>query len=662
MIVANGGPRDAVGTQLSYVAFVGQFNVDRAQTPSGNYEGNFNIDAYVFGERMHSVQADNTLSPVAEYDNNSALAYLHVLRKANVLVDQIDLPSFRKSQLVCEIDPATLPGIPASFANIVRKGKIWRGGREQLLSGGLFLTYPQIDTVFEFEAEGLNWHARLMLVHNSQSDTEIDTVTGAPVPTYSDIPTTGMGTFLARGKAWEFDWADMLNNTRGRWRGALARDGNTELSFGGIAPFEVRTISITQITEVGNPDNTGDNELAELQAEEMGSISPKASNTPDGIGTAAKLKLFECNYLPNPSDRVIDILRVIADSMHDALPFEVQGKVGLSVVHPTTEAEFDAQVVAHITDNDLISLSENMPKLSRQPDRVIVKFRNEETNFADDSVAFPEDNTVAYHNVVTINTEAITDPYHARAKAEHEYRSHRFIPEWEAITGPWLYHLNVGDFVTIESERYVLGLTRARVWAASLEPNGRVELGLRIYRVSDSAWNVNKETDPIGQWREPIPRDRAPTPVAEFFQTPRRVELTWMRHSFSQTAIQRRIGTDGAWQDIGIVEGVQHTVTDLPESAGSVFFRLRFARDGGGLGIPSLPVEVVINAAGMGPPGTPGVPSITTNLHYSDIGSVSNNGGYQFFDGETGLGGHYENIATRADVCLLYTSPSPRDS
>ena len=119
-----------------------------------------------------------------------------------------------------------------------------------------------------------------------------------------------------------------------------------------------------------------------LRVEQCGPIVP---------ATYGGLDLFEANGRVDGSRTARHNLRTVLDTMHGGLQFESQGKLGLSVIHPRTNAEFDTTVTQYgrLTDRDILELEEITPDDVDLPDQVKISYLNEETDFGEDIAQFP---------------------------------------------------------------------------------------------------------------------------------------------------------------------------------------------------------------------------------------------------------------------------------
>ena len=147
------------------------------------------------------------------------------------------------------------------------------------------------------------------------------------------------------------------------------------------------------------------------------------------------LPLYECNLVLDPSQPVRQNVNKILDTMGQADLIWSDGLYKLQLEYPTSQAEEDALINANhsFTDSDLIGeqVVIKYPSSEDKFNQATVKFRNENKNFAEDSVSFPAFSTDVNSLYQVFLTEdeqqplrasfrpvGITDPYHALAKAE----------------------------------------------------------------------------------------------------------------------------------------------------------------------------------------------------------------------------------------------------
>ena len=598
MAVANGMPTNAVGTDTCYAAIAFNFNNNQRRSAlSGAYDGTFTIDVYGEGLAVRTLLTNGRLGGSRAYDNNSIKVLVDFMIRNGYGEELLDFDSLYKSQVVCAIDPATLPGVPASFASIVRKGKVW-----EEFEGGAngVITQPEVFRVYspgrEFRARPAGsyfFDTHLLLSFNGKNAASMKVYTGGQIaaPQYFNVPTTGITTFRARGKRWQFDWLDIADRPA-RFYTTYSFDGITDEME--VFDITAKTIDIADITEVGNPLNTGDRELYNLRFSESTSLNRKAANVAGGITDIAKLQLYECNILLDGTDNTRDSIRDILRSMNGALAFEAQGKFGVSLVHPTTNAEFDAQVVMNLTDRDIVSFVETSSQDTDAPEFVAVKYYNEELDGAEDQATFPGTIPIAglKPNVLSVESNTITDPYHADARAEYLYRFYQSQRTLSVQCQPWCYKLNIGDFITVTSEGNDLTITRCRVDGTSRASNGFINLSVGIYNVADSALNANPESLETPFYINAQDRVQPDAPVLTFVEDPRYIGVSWQAHDFPATLIERRIGT-GAWETARISTGTMERFYDLPNSIQTFQYRINYYENDAVVGLPSPPASII---------------------------------------------------------------------
>jgi len=217
------------------------------------------------------------------------------------------------------------------------------------------------------------------------------------------------------------------------------------------------------------------------------------------------IPLYECNILLDVSTPFRENIMRIMDTMGMAeLTWTTNGKYKLLLEYPTSQVEMDALVPAnlHFTEDTIIrnSFEFTFPTAQERLNQCTVTFRNEHEDFKEDSISWPEFNSVPYLDYLiednqipyrtTTSGDGVTDPYHAKALAERNVRNSRSIYTASFTVGKAGLALEPGDFIKITLPEMDLSGETFRV--ESIKVNSDFTVGIKAYRFdySSLAWNI----------------------------------------------------------------------------------------------------------------------------------------------------------------------------
>lgn len=272
------------------------------------------------------------------------------------------------------------------------------------------------------------------------------------------------------------------------------------------------------------------------------------ANTPD----ARNIKRFECNITLNSEVSLRDNITKILNSMDMAELIWSGGKYKLQLKYPVvwddassyaykqvtqwlqdesldlyksllynnTSSIYDefgvfnevgwerSEVAAYLTDENIMrgkDISVSYPNAQTRYNQVIVKFRNESKEFAEDTVNWPnkdssKGNTFIYtgyraeDNGEFLETEifedAITDYWHAMAKAEQICRSSREQHTLKLSISAYFSFLEPGDIIHITSNILNMPGRLFIVSASKVGDDNTLEVEADSYDARTLAWNA----------------------------------------------------------------------------------------------------------------------------------------------------------------------------
>jgi len=177
-------------------------------------------------------------------------------------------------------------------------------------------------------------------------------------------------------------------------------------------------------------------------------------------------------------------------------------------------------VAAYITDDDIIrgkEIAYAYPNAQTRYNNVIIKFRNESKEFAEDTVSWPgygsgvyaeyfyeEDNKVKLETEISI--DAITDYWHAIAKAEQICRSSRSDNILKLSVSGSFNYLEPGDIMHLTSNLLNMPGRLFLIDSAKVQVDNTIDIEATVYDARFLAWNAADEVDipPLGLISEPL--------------------------------------------------------------------------------------------------------------------------------------------------------------
>jgi hypothetical protein len=215
--------------------------------------------------------------------------------------------------------------------------------------------------------------------------------------------------------------------------------------------------------------------------------------------------LYECNISLNTEESVRDNIEAIMSTMALAeLTWDSSGRYKLLLDYPEDQTEEDNLVDAsHVFDEDSIvrdTVELNYVNAENKFNFVTVTFDNEHEDFKNDSVSWPDKTGSVYSTYLNednnqpftsdISGTGITDPYHAKARAEQVVRQSREMKTIKITLSKKGITLEPGDFFKVSLES--LNLTNALFRVESIKVTQELTVEVTGYSFSYGmlAWNV----------------------------------------------------------------------------------------------------------------------------------------------------------------------------
>ena len=489
LATANGLP--ATNTFVDTAYATAAFHLDRDDPQYYNIP---NMAFYVWGMKIPNIGRSGTpgnytytydRNGTKEYSNNSALVLLDYLTAdygMGLSNDDVNLESFYNAAVLCSSSVNTALGM----GPVTRQGKIWGGvnpttsGQTANYLGGLDVRTNAGESNLILSASGYDGVDVEAFMTDAQNSTGM----------FADTNTSGVRFSLGGGNTTYF----MEDSSASSWT-FNPTDSSIRVPLADVTP-ENGSPAITTATEF----------LPEEASMLMVDIKYPVGTVP----------LYECNVTLDPSNPIRDNVDEILLSMGNADLIWSEGKYKLQLEYPATQLELRtmAENTLIITD-DILRTSQikiSYPKATERLNQCTIRYNNEQEDFASATATWPETDSavhtalLAEDNGVVLNASmtmgAITDPYHAMARAEQFVRESRrsVIYEFEIFAEG--YALEPGDYIKLNSE--LNDLTHeddtALVVGVALTENMTMKIEAVRTHADDLAWNIeDTELSPYPQ-------------------------------------------------------------------------------------------------------------------------------------------------------------------
>lgn len=236
----------------------------------------------------------------------------------------------------------------------------------------------------------------------------------------------------------------------------------------------------------------------------LNGVRPVKDGDTDPGPTSRDLSLYECHLAIDTEAPRRDNINRFLQCMNAANLVWSEGRYKLIAEYPTTQAQMDALVSAHYTDEDVI-LGSNIeithPNAEDRLQRATVRFKNESTDLVEDSVAWPKRNSsvhtqhLAEDNGIVSETEVefegCINRKLALAKAEYLVRQSRNnkTVSFEIKTDGWVHEQ--GDFIKITSVTANIVDEIYQIEKIRVTSQNTVQITARRFNWQDLSWNVD---------------------------------------------------------------------------------------------------------------------------------------------------------------------------
>ena len=222
------------------------------------------------------------------------------------------------------------------------------------------------------------------------------------------------------------------------------------------------------------------------------------------------IKRFVCNITLDSGAPIRDNIEALLETMHNAELVWSGGKYKLQLPHPTSWAEQNALIAMTFDATNIVrkSVSVTWPSMSEKYNQATVRFRDESSDFSEDSVSWParfstvhkqyleEDRGV--DSTFELFLPGTTDRYHALAKAEQIVRASRRAVTLDMTVRPSGILLEPGDLIQVTDsmtgyqDPSVTPVDDVfKVEEAKTNEDMTVNVKAVGFRFDDLAWNVD---------------------------------------------------------------------------------------------------------------------------------------------------------------------------
>jgi len=241
----------------------------------------------------------------------------------------------------------------------------------------------------------------------------------------------------------------------------------------------------------------------ELSTEEISIVTIRESYNTD------ELPLYECNVTLNPAAPIRDNVDEILLSMGNADLIWSEGKYKLQLQYPSSQTVLKtiAENTLVITDDILktSAIKTSYPRSTERLNQCTVRYNNEQEDFATATATWPSSGSTVHNDYLTedsgvvlnasLTIGAITDPYHATARAEQFVRESRRLVIYEFECFAEAYSLEPGDYIKFNSELNDLTSDYDTALVTGVELTEQMTVKIEAVRTnaSDLAWNTEDE-------------------------------------------------------------------------------------------------------------------------------------------------------------------------
>ena len=228
------------------------------------------------------------------------------------------------------------------------------------------------------------------------------------------------------------------------------------------------------------------------------------------------IPLYECNITLDTEATLRDNIEKIMNTMGLAeLVWSSEGKYKLLLEYPSSQTALNNLVnSSHIfNENNIVreNVSISWPPAADRLNQSTVTFINEFEDFKQDSETWPPTGSSVHNTYLTednnqpfttdVNLEGITDPYHARARAEQLVRQSREIRTIAITLDKSALSLEPGDFIKLNSDNLDISNEIFRTTSVTVNSDLSVEVEAYLFTINMLAWNID---DDIAYAQRPV--------------------------------------------------------------------------------------------------------------------------------------------------------------
>ena len=586
---SNGMPTSNKFTDVAYAT--GVFHLDRDEP---QYYGIPDMSFYVEGLKVPSITRTGTVGNyVYTYDRTSTkvyttnpalilLDYLTADYGMGLAINELNIPSFYDASVLSAstVNPAL------GLGPIGKQGKVWGNGNYD------YSSLPGNMGAFTRSGEG--WISIFGIGNTDMAQVYSDFASG-----------TDTLQFNAGGNAIYTIPQDVSGSV------------GTFNSVTGVMEIDIADVVVSSVAP-------GFTTSGEVSSEELSNVTIRQGYNVN------ELPLYECNVTLDPAAPLRDNVDEILLAMGNADLVWSEGKYKLQLEYPTTQTELvtKAENTLIITDDilrdEMIKIT--YPKSTERLNQCTVRYANEQEDFASATATWPPTSSAVHNTYLTqdhgvvlnasLSIGAITDPYHASARAEQFVRESRRAVIYEFECFAEAYNLEPGDYIKFNSTLNALTSSNdtALVTGVELTENMTVKIEAVRTNATDLAWNTEDEvTSPYPEITsfKTFPPTIANSAIAEaslatdsvtgYFidEVKQRVFLRWNSdvfgdnvNKFSVEAREDAATDDNKWVTIG--ETYNETLYHVPGNPGNnQYYRVRAITTNGNRSAPSVVVGPV---------------------------------------------------------------------
>lgn len=357
------------------------------------------------------------------------------------------------------------------------------------------------------------------------------------------------------------------------------------------------------------------------------------------------LPLYECNAVIDTERSIRENIELILESMNEADLIWSGGLYKLTVQYPKNQSDQDQLVVMEVTENNMVrdTVTITWPDASTRYAQITAQFRNENENFVDDSVSWPETYDAVYNTYVAEDYNTVlrsdvylpctTDPNHARAKAEQMVRTSRNSYSLSFTMNKDGVLLEPGDIIRVTNPTSYINNEDFKVTSVKVNSDFTANIEAAKFNWSNFAFNVNDTKAYVNKVNY-FTGVRRPTNIvaqkgSDANNVTRSIKLSWDpvanasefvvdyydENGFYDLFSGWWSNPDQLYTSLGVTKDNSFNVFGVPN--GTYVFRVRTRSNLGRLSKGGVTKFTYV----QNNPPTPTVPTLTEELYYTNVAS-----------------------------------------